>query len=74
MLAFLSRGLRIALMTEAVITSEKKVIFSETTLRSIPKGYCLHIHRREKLKSQLSKRCIGYFKFTSGNCVFPPAV
>jgi hypothetical protein len=42
----------IALIMEAVNTSETSVNFYETTRRSIPEDYHLHTRRRENLKSQ----------------------
>jgi hypothetical protein len=41
----------IALMMEAVSTSETSVNFYETTRRNIPEGCHLHTRRRENLKS-----------------------
>jgi hypothetical protein len=40
-----------ALMMEAVRTSETSVYFNETAWCSIPEGYCIHIRRRENMKS-----------------------
>jgi hypothetical protein len=42
----------IALMMEAVSTSETSVNIYQTTLRNIPGDSHLHTHRRENLKSQ----------------------
>jgi hypothetical protein len=41
----------IALMKEAVITSETSINFNLTTLRYIPEDSKLHTRRRENLKS-----------------------
>jgi hypothetical protein len=41
----------IALMMDAVRTSEKSVNFNVTTRRYIPEDIKLHIHRRENLKT-----------------------
>jgi hypothetical protein len=43
--------LLIALMMEAVRTSETSVYYSEITRRNIPEGSNLHIRLRENLKS-----------------------
>jgi hypothetical protein len=42
----------IALMMEAVHTSETSINFYETTRRNIPEGYHFHSRFRENLKSQ----------------------
>jgi hypothetical protein len=47
----------IALMMEAVCTSETSVYFSETTWRHIPKDSHLHTRRRESVKSQKVRVC-----------------
>jgi hypothetical protein len=44
----------IALMMEAVNTSETSVNFCQTTRRNIPENSQIHIRRREDLKSQVS--------------------
>jgi hypothetical protein len=44
----------IALMMEAVRTSETLVYSNETTWRYIPEGSNLHSRRRENLKSRIS--------------------
>jgi hypothetical protein len=51
----------IALMMEAVRTSETPVYFKETTRRCISEGCHLHTSRRENLKSYLNEasRFIG---------------
>jgi hypothetical protein len=41
----------IALMMEAVRTSETSVNFYETTRRNIQEGFHLHTRRRQKIKS-----------------------
>jgi hypothetical protein len=43
-------GLFIALIIEAVHTSETSVYFNETTWRYVPEGCLLHTDRRENLK------------------------
>jgi hypothetical protein len=47
------RGLFIALMMEALRTSESSFYFNETTRRHIPEGCHLHTRRCEILKSYL---------------------
>jgi hypothetical protein len=44
-------GLLIALMMEAVSTSEMSVSFYQTTRRNIPEDSHVHTRRRENLKS-----------------------
>jgi hypothetical protein len=44
---------QVALMMEAVFTSETPVYFNETTRRYISDGYHLRTRRRQKLNSQL---------------------
>jgi hypothetical protein len=43
----------IALIMEAVRTSETSVSYNETALRNIPEGSHLHARRREKLRSNI---------------------
>jgi hypothetical protein len=43
----------IALMMEAVLTSETSVFFNEITRRYIPESYHLHTRRRENIKSHI---------------------
>jgi hypothetical protein len=45
------QGLIIALMKDAVRTSETTAYFDETARRCIQEGYHLHTRRRKKLKS-----------------------
>jgi hypothetical protein len=50
----------IALMVEALNTSETSVNFYETTQCNIPEGYHLHTRRRENLKFYLVESCRIY--------------
>jgi hypothetical protein len=52
---FLTRGLLIALMMEAARTSETLIHSYQTTRCYNPEDSHLHTHRRENLKSYLTK-------------------
>jgi hypothetical protein len=55
----------IALMKEAVRTSETSDSFNVTKRRCIPEDSKLHTHRRENLKSHVIKMCLFTLRMCS---------